>query len=719
MLYGQWEGSSLVNASTPKANPQVTSSFRASAASEVPSIPRIECSSFAKDFVPTCLSNGLIGIRPGSNPLTQARTVVGGFVRSHPDLRVESLAAAPYPLATDILVNGVSFLKNPGALETHRQTLDMATGELVTDMTFTPTGQFKLEFQVLQFCSRSVPSLLCQEILLAPSSSMVIEIRTSIARKGVPGSVYLSRAPSPNKKSDQQVLGFRNNRNKLGVALVFPQAQDLVQKGLGIHSLEAKSGRTYSFRTIAGMVSEVYDPEPELQALRVASWGEMVGFDLLREQNRSCWSDLWKSRVKVYGDAEAQTALDAAFFYLHSSFHSSCRTGVPPYGLSQFEHLGGRVFWDMDSWCLSPTLLASPASAKAMLEYRLRGLEAAQERAALFGYRGAQFPWEATIDGYEGSPSSIATGWAEHHITPDVALAFWEYQLATDDDVFLREGTWPVLRNVAEWIESRGIYTERGFEIRHVMGVDESQTTTNNNSYMNLVCKMAMQAATECAHKVGIIPPKNWKQIAKSIAITLDKERRFVIPYDGAEPGPAYSVGMLQFLFLHGMPVSQVLFKNTYEFEEQLRVSLPSAASNPGSPKAPAFTSPPFAVCAAFFDDRRKAAELFENAWKPYWAAPYGLAKEYRFFPDGSYVTGYGSLLQAAMFGFTGLRITDRDWRQYPAKMPAGWRRIEIDRIWVKGKPMKVIAEHGRLTELIETEDLSDDRLGRGQSIRR
>jgi len=437
----------------------------------------------------------------------------------------------------------------------------------------------------------------------------------------------------------------------------------------------------YTFHTIASMVSEVYDPEPELQAIRVVGWGRMLGFDRLREQNRKEWSELWKSRVRVHGDKEAQKALDTAFFYLHSSLHPSCRTGMPPYGLTQFEALEGHVFWDMDFWCLPPALLASPASVKAMLEYRVRGLEAARKRAELFGFRGAQFPWEAGIKGYEECPPWVPTGWAEQHIVPDVALGFWKYQQATDDQDFLRSGTWQVLKSAAEWIESRGRFTGRGFEIQNVMGVDESLSSTNNNSYMNLACRMTMQAAVECSRKVGVSSAANWERIAQSIVIPLDKAGRVVVPYDTAEPGPAYSIGMLQFLFLHKMPVSHDLFENTYKLEEELRVKMPSGASNPCSPKAPGFTSPPFAACAAYFGDRRKAAVLFRNAWKPYWVEPYGLAREYQFFPDGNYVTGHGSLLLAAMFGFTGIRICNGDWRQYPAALPEGWSRIEIDRV--------------------------------------
>ena len=662
---------------------------------QVPPIPRIVCSHFDDHFKPTCLSNGLIGIRPGANPLAQAQTLVSGFVRNHPTMLIESLSPAPYPLGVDIKVNGRSLLAGQGSLHTKGQTLDMSTGELSTDMVFSSEGRCSLELKVLQFVSRSLPALLCQEVRLTPSAEATIEILTSINHAGIAGSVYFDRAPFPRPDTDLRVMGFRNDRNKLGIATtVLPNG--LPAKADGAYSVHTNGGRTFTFRTIASMVSEVYDPEPEIQAIRVVEWGRMLGFDRLQEQNRKEWSELWMSRVKIHGDTEDQKALDAAFFYLHSSLHPSCRTGMPPYGLTQFEALEGHVFWDMDSWCLPPALLASPASVRAMLDYRLRGLDAARQRAGLFGYRGAQFPWEAGIHGYEECPPWVATGWAEQHIVPDVALGFWEYQQATDDREFLHRGTWPVLKSVADWIESRGQFTGRGFEIQNVMGVDESRPSTDNNSYMNLACQMTMRAAVECSRKIGVAPSANWERIAQSLVVPLDKEGHVVLPYDNAKPGPTYSVGMLQFIFLHKVPVSPDLFKNTYEFEEELRLKMPSGASNPCSSKAPGFTCPPFAACAAYFGNRQKAAELFKNAWKPYWVEPYGLAREYQFFPDGNYVTGCGSLLFAAMFGFTGLRISDGDWQRYPASLPEGWTKVEIDRVWVKGKANRLAAEHGK-----------------------
>ena len=36
---------------------------------------------------------------------------------------------------------------------------------------------------------------------------------------------------------------------------------------------------------------------------------------------------------------------------------------------------------------------------------------------------------------------------------------------------------------------------------------------------------------------------------------------------------------------------------------------------------------------------------------------------------------------------FTGIRVGQGDWRKYPAHLPLGWTKIEIDRINVKGEP--------------------------------
>jgi len=375
---------------------------------------------------------------------------------------------------------------------------------------------------------------------------------------------------------------------------------------------------------------------------------------------------------------------------------------MPPFGFTQHDKYYGHIFWDADVWLLLPTVLTAPDSAKAMMEFRLKGLETAKNKARLFGFKGAMYPWEAGIDGSEVTPSTAHTGWGQHHVTGGVGLAIWEYQLATDDPIFLKEAAWPVLKAIAEWIESRGIYTERGYEIRNVVGADEN-LPGNNNVHMNLTCKMAIDAAIKCAKKLGYTPAQSWKKILDAIVVPVDKEKQIVVQDDNVKPevGSLYAPGMLQILFIHKPPVDDDLLERTYKFEEGLRVKLPPHPSNPCSATAPSFTTPCFAACAAFFGEREKAARLFKHAWDYYVLEPFGMIREYHNQDWGSYITHFGSLLQAAMFAFTGLRVTDGDWCQYPASMPQGWGKIEIDRIWVKGKPMKLVAKDGKKAQLL------------------
>lgn len=132
-------------------------------------LPVMVMRDFSRKYDHAYLANGLIGLRPSPNPLAAAPTFVSGFVYPDAAFRDEMIAPAPYPLETDIQVAGVSMLENPNNIQIQKQTLDMANGELITEMTFN-CGSQTLKLRVLQFASRAIPSLVCQEILVVPSA---------------------------------------------------------------------------------------------------------------------------------------------------------------------------------------------------------------------------------------------------------------------------------------------------------------------------------------------------------------------------------------------------------------------------------------------------------------------------------------------------------------------------------------------------------------------
>jgi hypothetical protein len=56
------------------------------------------------------------------------------------------------------------------------------------------------------------------------------------------------------------------------------------------------------------------------------------------------------------------------------------------------------------------------------------------------------------------------------------------------------------------------------------------------------------------------------------------------------------------------------------------------------------------------------------------------------------------------MVGFTGIRVTHPGWAKYPATLPEGWDRLEIDRVWVKGEAKRLVAVNGRPTQLLQVD---------------
>ena len=331
--------------------------------------------------------------------------MVSGFVFKQFGYGMENLSPAAYPLATDIRAIGRvfstprPFVRSASATHTgHRRAIDR--NGFCRRRRHVADSSVAIRFAI-------DPSLLCQEIHIVPSNDGELELVPTIATEGVPGQVFRDRAPDRTEIDMVMGLESHGGLSRLGEAISILTPDGLLRKGdpftrpdgvTRSYFLAGKAGQPVRFQTVAALASQLYHAEPDLEAIRLARWGSSLGFDQLRSENRRVWSDLWKSRVRISGDTDDQRMLDAAFFYLHSSVHPSNQTGMAPFGLSQFAYYFGHSFWDTESWSFLPVVLTSPEAARALLEYRLRSLPPFRRLADLFGYRGAQFPWEAGRD---------------------------------------------------------------------------------------------------------------------------------------------------------------------------------------------------------------------------------------------------------------------------------------------------------------------------------
>ena len=63
-------------------------------------------------------------------------------------------------------------------------------------------------------------------------------------------------------------------------------------------------------------------------------------------------------------------------------------------------------------------------------------------------------------------------------------------------------------------------------------------------------------------------------------------------------------------------------------------------------------------------------------------------------------LSGY---LTGVLYGFTGLRLTTDEpetWAEGDVRLPAGWKSITVERLWVRGMPYELEAKAGERTRL-------------------
>lgn len=649
------------------------------------------------------LGNGIIGYRVQPNPFTSWKGVASGFVKDHEGGGWETLAYGPYPLVMDFkLGDSPSMQELLDSVRVKRQRLDMSCGELTTDLEF-PMGNGVAKAQVVQFVSRTMPVVSCQEVQLTVPSDGSLEIVAQVV-SGPGNEVYAGTPPHHGKVTDIMV-GYTcpDRRSRCGVAVKIEfgparmtrhESEEGKPQTTRRYTTEVIAGQVVVIRTIAATVTSVYHPEPNLEACRLVNMAGAVGFDKLRSRNKQAWAEIWKSRIRITGDDQAQAYLDWCLFYTFSSVHPSCRTSMPPFGTSQVQNYFGHVFWDTDTYTTPALLLISPETAKMTIDYRRRNLEVAIRRAQTYGFKGAMYPWESGTRGEEATPSTVDTGWLQQHVNMCVAVAAWQYQKATGDEEHARTCTWPIVKAVAEWVASRVEKTERGYEIRETMSAHEG-LMINNSCYVNALAAEALRIATRCADLAGYAPDPRWAEMAEKMFIPMgpapkesgvDGDIVYMHEAGWVEEGASVDMFMLGFPF--DLPFDRDLLRRTYEFYR----TLPNKTLSMGVV---------FMIGdGAFLGDRRWQRELIDRVIAEKCDPVWGMGLEYTGDKTTCFVTTQAGMLQTVLMAMTGIRFEPKDWTKYDACLPDGWSRIEVDRVWLGGKAYRLEAVHGQKASL-------------------
>jgi trehalose/maltose hydrolase-like predicted phosphorylase len=671
-----------------------------------------------RNELPAYVSNGLIGLRVRDNPLVAGMTLVSGFSGEHAVRRIEAAASAPYPLAGDLCLNGVWMSDAPHAVAIIDQAYDFSRAELTSRLAFT-VGDRRAQIEVLTFCSRAQPTLACQEISIETNGPCDLQVRAEVDLAGIGGRALRHQRDTPGEAQracDGMLLWeSAGGVSTCGLAYATELLGDDAEgdkpplDGAGLtteYVWRAEKGRRYRLRQLASLVPSVLHGQPDYQAARLVAFAANLGFEAIRKANQACWDELWKGRIRLVGaEPRWQAMADAAFFYLMSSVHPSSPSSTSIFGLAtwrDYHYYYGHVMWDIETFCVPPLTFLQPDAAQTILGYRSRHRQAAHGNAQLMGRRGLQFPWEsAPSSGEEAAPVPGTAAWREDHASLDIARAFALFADVTGDANFLEDEAWPVLSGVAEWIRSRTVRSRRGYEIRESMGIAEREIAADNAAFTNMSAKVVLGDAIAAARRLGKTAEPDWARIAAGMVVPM--RGAVVISHDGyrrneekaATPDPLMGV----------FPLNAGL--DPAVEQATLAYYLGMADDYIGSPMLSAL----YGVWAARTGDRALAAKLLDDGYGRFCTGRFMQILEYRqdVFPEqpraGPFFANMGGFLTGLLLGFTRLEPDAGEpatWTRGPIVLPSGWTSIQVDRLWIRGRPWRLSADHGAEQAVLE-----------------
>ena len=427
-----------------------------------------------------------------------------------------------------------------------------------------------------------------------------------------------------------------------------------------------KAGETYKFSVVASATSTEHYNDPLNEAERLTIFAKLEGTERLLQRHEAEWEKLWKSDIVVEGDLTVQKDIRFALYHLYSFAREGTAYSLSPMGLSGLGY-NGHVFWDTELWMYPPLLVLQPEIAKSLLEYRFQRLAAAKQHAFSHGYKGAMFPWESSDEGTEDTPVWALTGPFQHHISGCVGWAVWKYYQVTKDKLWLRDRGYPILKEVADFWASRVERKGPGrYEINNVIGANEWQENIDNNAFTNGMAITTLRYATHAAKELGINADADWEHVAQNIPILkfADGVTKENATYDGVEIKQA-DVNLLAY------PLE--IITDRTQIEKDLKYYEPRM-----SPQGPAMGHSVLATLHSKLGNPERAYEIFTRSYKPNEVPPFGVISETAGGTNPYFATGAGGMLQAVIFGFGGLQITDGGVIQSKTTLPKKWKLIEI-----------------------------------------
>jgi len=562
-------------------------------------------------------------------------------------------------------------------------------GEIKLKITLRPASRFPHRLDMAKLTLPQIKQQVASIYNLPPpdSTSVLSKMLKPLTPTGAnraaiwyPGEVEIQSAGGSASERTLTIRGRAVNGARFAeaVAVSLPAGFRVALQGSTLEvSGSVAKGKSYEFTKFVAVARERWDAPVEELVERARAEGVQKRL----KEHQAVWADLWKSDI-VVADPELQKAVHSDLFYL---LENSTDDGESPMTACGFTpNYLHHVFWDNDSWDFPVMLLMHPERARSQIAFRSATLPAAQERARQNGFKGAMYPWEA--DPFNGSDQTPhfaqANALREVHINGDVAIAQWQYYLATLDRTWLRSHGYPVIRATAEFWASRVTHVAASdrYEILHVTSPDEAYNDVDNDSFTNSIARRNLEIATAAAHTLGLEPEPQWAVIAAKMYIPFSEQEQRHLDFDPsvAHDKQTWMGSALPFLAYPQLdvPMSPQVRRNDFDFALRSLQEL--------SPDSNAMLLSMLSIEAAELGDQELAQKWLLRQQGGFLKPPFNVRSETVLNNTTHILATSAGFLQNFLYGFSGLRITDAGLKpQYP---PLPVERIELRNVTFRGE---------------------------------
>ncbi|NEW81639.1 MAG: glycoside hydrolase family 65 protein [Mariniphaga sp.] len=625
------------------------------------------------------VANGRIGILPSSEPFKASQIILNNVYDKESPLGVSKILFGMNFGNLEMEINGEKI--SASNITNWKQTLNMKEAGLITSFTFKDT---KISYTI--YALRNVPYTGYIDVKIDAKETIEVKVTGKIetpAEYQNPVSTFrILKDLETTMPILQTVAKSRLGRHTVATSATFiwhdinstreNQRPELKQGKVSEYDnrlsfkKEIEKGTSLRFAWTAAECStqDFFDPQSESERFVIFNL-LTPGSDLLN-QHKALWASLWEGDIIIEGDLQTQQDVRLALYHLYSFGRGDSDLSIAPMGLSS-QNYNGHIFWDTELWMFPPLLVLNQDIARSLVNYRSDRLDIAKRKAMNFGYKGAMFPWESDDTGEEATPAWALTGTFEHHITADVAIAFWNYYRVTKDKRWLAERGYPMLKEVADYWVSRATKNSDGsYSIKNVVGANEFAPNVDDNAFTNGSAITALQFAGLAAKELNYKPEAEWEIVANKIKIhkfpdgtTMEHSK-----YKGDRIKQA-DVNLLAY------PLNIVNNKET--LLKDLRYYEPKLAE-----EGPAMGKSVFAVIYARLGDAENAYRLFKSSYQPNKRPPFGALAESATSNNPYFATGAGGMLQTILFGFAGLHFTENGIIQQNPVLPKEWKSLTI-----------------------------------------